>query len=813
MLVIGYNETNIYLNYFSEEGWYNSIEKIGCLPFTTDVIRTAKEYQRIKKRYNMLTYALDEYGDFEGLKQSNEPIYIGGLIYDDHNVNGEEKLERNRIKAYYESVIADAAVTAQNTGGFVYPEALHSDGDSNRNHYVVRPVKEKIRTSLAEFIQRGTYIGNKLQYTDRNGALRNFRDRKGEYYIFVILKSDQGMTRLLNQNANILAKDDYASNLYFHMADELISRIIFYNPLINNIEEISLDIATRRSALLENSSNLFREYKEQGYIAEQAEGGRYQFKLTNPDIYRSVIAKEIIDAEQPNIKIVKFNVDSIGYHGWASRGMEFLYMSDSICSVLGFDIEGATADEWLKCIVERVHSLTGKVDNLVFGYDEIDNIYSKAWAKYAEGDYYKALSIAFDAGKLEGGFAEYYKSLWFKKLEEKIAENANVSDFNMAVRKLNETLNNNTLDQDKCFYILGVLEKLVTEMEQQFHSPEAKRILYTLYDIGVTACCHIGDSRGAEKYFEKCTHYASLVSLDDYLGTRNKLVVFFCDYFDFERAEELSDENIMYQELLTDLKKELKLSGMSDTGFETMGKVHSQRGQVYAFMRDSRAEEEFRLALTHFVIDSANYKITQSYLLHYYLDTANKEAYLTEAERYFDGKKKLTDQLKYLIDEGSKNDPLINFKYALYIYVRALYLFRLSELTDKVWSELQKVEIKFGKKIYKKEWKLIGHPTEIIFKYMRLIALSRNEEELEEKYAQRMSTCLIYHGVTEDVIRMFGEVEVMDMKGDIAHRDELSLELCEKLTDDYSVFANLVISEDGKARFKWLEDKITFMYR
>jgi hypothetical protein len=43
------------------------------------------------------------------------------------------------------------------------------------------------------------------------------------------------------------------------------------------------------------------------------------------------------------------------------------------------------------------------------------------------------------------------------------------------------------------------------------HSPEAKRILYTLYDIGVTACCHIGDSRGAEKYFEKCTHYASLV--------------------------------------------------------------------------------------------------------------------------------------------------------------------------------------------------------------------------------------------------------------------------------------------------------------
>lgn len=69
-------------------------------------------------------------------------------------------------------------------------------------------------------------------------------------------------------------------------------------------------------------------------------------------------------------------------------------MSDSICSVLGFDIEGTSTDEWLRCIDERVKKLTGKSENLVFGYDEIDNIYSKAWAKYAEGDYYKSLSIA-----------------------------------------------------------------------------------------------------------------------------------------------------------------------------------------------------------------------------------------------------------------------------------------------------------------------------------------------------------------------------------------------------------------------------------
>ncbi len=761
----------------------------------------------------MLTYALDEFGDFEGFKKSNEPIYIGGLIYDDCSVKGEELIERKRVTAYYQSVIADAALCAKNKNEFKYPEALHSNGNGYRDHKVVRPVKERVNASLAEFIRRGTYKGKKLQYKDKSGVLRDFQDRKGEYYVFVILKSDQGMTRLLSRNANILAKDDYASNLYFHMADELISRLIFNNPLIDNIQEISLDIATRRSALLASDSKLFKEYKEQGYKAEQVEDGKFQFRLTNPDIYRSVIAKAILEADQPEIKIQKFNVDSIGYHGWDAKGMEFLYMSDSICSVLGYDIEGTNPDEWLNCIVDRVKALTGKTENLVFGYDEIDNVYAKAWRKFAEGDYYKSLSIAFDAGKLQGGFAKYYKDFWFKKIEEKIAESVNVSDFNMAVRKLNETLNNNTLDQDKCFYILGVLEKLVPEMERRFHSPEAKRILYVLYDIGVTACCHIGDSRGAEKYFEKCQGYAGLVSLDDYLSTRNKLVVFYCDYFDVDRAEALSDENIDYQELLTDLKKELKLPGASSNGFESMGKVHSQRGQVYAFKRNQLAEEEFRAALAHFEEESANYKITQSYLLHHYLDTGNMEAYLTESPKYFGGKTKIKEQLQYIIDEGSKNDSLINMKYALYIFVRALYLFRLPEMSERVWSELQNIEVKFGKKIHRKEWRMTGHPSEIIFKYMRLIALSRNEDELEKEYAKRMSECLIYHGATEDVVRKFGEIEVINTKGDMKKRDTLSRELCNELVENYSVFSKVLIPEDGDARLQWLEDRITFMYR
>ena len=76
-----------------------------------------------------------------------------------------------------------------------------------------------------------------------------------------------------------------------------------------------------------------------------------------------------------------------------------------------------------------------------------------------------------------------------------------------------------------------------------------------------------------------------------------------------------------------------------------------------------------------------------------------------------------------------------------------------------------------------------------------------------------MSDCLIYHGATEDVVCKFGEIEVMNKMGNIERRDILSRELCGELTENYCAFANLAVSEDGEARFKWLEEKITFMYR
>lgn len=187
----------------------------------------------------MITISLDEYGQFE--KSDKKPLYIGGFIYDDleesDEVNIEEHLERERIEAYYKRVVKDAGEK------FNYPKDLHSNNNAKRNHIVVSKIKNKISETLPEFISNGTYKGSPL-YNDKGNKII---ERKGKYHLFIMLKSDDGKKRLLSDNANMLANDDWAANRYFHMAGSVVNRIILHNPLYKqgHIPAVNIDIATR----------------------------------------------------------------------------------------------------------------------------------------------------------------------------------------------------------------------------------------------------------------------------------------------------------------------------------------------------------------------------------------------------------------------------------------------------------------------------------------------------------------------------------------------------------------------------------------
>ena len=183
----------------------------------------------------MLIFSLDEFGDFEGLNNTNrrKPVFIAGIVYDDCNKANEEYLERKRIKAYYESIIED--VSNKDTR-FEYPSALHSvDNDYEHNSGVVSKVKEKISSTIGEFIQFGTYNSKTLVDRDSN---QNIKPRQGKYYIFVILKSGIGMKLTdVNQDIDEFARDSYASNLYFHMASEFVTHLLFDNPFLDKNEK------------------------------------------------------------------------------------------------------------------------------------------------------------------------------------------------------------------------------------------------------------------------------------------------------------------------------------------------------------------------------------------------------------------------------------------------------------------------------------------------------------------------------------------------------------------------------------------------
>lgn len=178
----------------------------------------------------MLLFSLDEQGDFEN-PSSDLPKFIAGEIYDDEGDKHDLDNERNRIKQYYTKVCQTVECS--------FPRDLHCGNNNDKKVYLV---KKEINKTLPEFLKRGTYQNSPLLFTS-NG--KKPIERKGHYYIFCMIKSKSGKTNLLGNNISLLANDEAASNLYVHMAEALISRIIFYNPLIPQINNICLDLATR----------------------------------------------------------------------------------------------------------------------------------------------------------------------------------------------------------------------------------------------------------------------------------------------------------------------------------------------------------------------------------------------------------------------------------------------------------------------------------------------------------------------------------------------------------------------------------------
>ena len=213
------------------------------------------------------------------------------------------------------------------------------------------------------------------------------------------------------------------------------------------------------------------------------------------------------------------------------------------------------------------------------------------------------------------------------------------------------------------------------------------------------------------------------MSIETYIRTRNKLSVCLSDAFCFEEAKKLAEENKEYCEKLIPLRSSiLKVNSEKMTEY---GITCSQLGQAYAFLRDKDAEKVFLQSLEQMPdTDSPNYLITLSYLLHFYLDMGMKEEYEQMAERYFNGNPDLQSQLYYILDEASKGSKgRVSMKFALYIFVRSVYQFYMDDVKEiGIGEQIIQIEEAISKEGEVAKRQIVGHPWEIIYKYLALIA-------------------------------------------------------------------------------------------
>ena len=185
----------------------------------------------------MLTIALNEYGDFHHFGQDEENIktihFIAGVVYDDMDNEQDAENERIRLDRFFRAVAKKShSLYPQGFfGKLKIDEAAKEKGQEAFNPDAkkdMRILRDAIDAALPEFLAHGTYSGQELVAMPR----------VGHYAIALTLKSEAGKTEYLQPSMSNLLHDKVASNLYWHMADGLVSRVVFTNPFALGVQRV-----------------------------------------------------------------------------------------------------------------------------------------------------------------------------------------------------------------------------------------------------------------------------------------------------------------------------------------------------------------------------------------------------------------------------------------------------------------------------------------------------------------------------------------------------------------------------------------------
>ena len=713
----------------------------------------------------MLTIALNEYGDFHHLGQDEENIktihFIAGVVYDDMDNEQDAENERIRLDRFFRAVAEDShSLYPQGFFGKLKVDETESEKrqetfnpDAKKD---MRILRDAIDVALPEFLAHGTYKGQQLVEMPR----------VGHYAIALTLKSEAGKTEYLQPYMSNLLHDKVASNLYWHMADGLVSRLVFSNPFALGVGHVRLELATQMIDVLDSERERLSEYSRLGYTPYEYQDehvkkeGITSYQVANAFAYRASLDRHMMELNCPalDVKLRTVSLRMEADDPESTIRNAFLYLATYICTnFIHYGADRAATDIFkFKKLVDFSNKLNSTHQNLLFVYDNVDTYFEQAMQAYLNGNYFAALCYTYDAYNCESKFQSYYKTNWFPFLEELIYSADDRVAIERAVQEFVNYANQSRIDAGKLHYVYEQL-KYVLEDIQHLSSVD-QRLVYAFYDGGVTAFNHLGESDFAVACFQKCQSLAYTVPLETYMQTVRRRVVAKLDSYAYDDALTLANYVVEYEEQIQGLREKLSMDDKS----VSLGQAYSQLGQVYAYLEREEAESYFVKALSIFQEGTDDYYRTLSYLLHYYIDAEKQRDYEVWAPKYFGGSSKVSDQLTYITNMTEDDKSVQHESYALYVYIKALYQFYKHAVGKDVTKRIVNLGRDVGQML---NYSIKGHPWELIFIYMSLLSYDWNYMTDVEYFKECIRKTVDNPGPAIRNIMAYGEMRIADRKG------------------------------------------------
>lgn len=665
----------------------------------------------------MITICIDESGNFE--RNNDNLKFVGGLIYDGEDYKEEEK----RIENFFIKFCEEHEIN--------YPEDIHS----TKMHMDSGDIELKLTEQIKNYIRSN-----------------------GKYYFTAVLKSRTKKNGYINFS-NIV-KNDNASNLYEQMVCQLVNNVIFNNIKFYKENDINLRVASRIAVVRSNDERALESYDELGYKGRSCDDGSKIVFLIDQQTFKSAISTKMIEnkiKKQVNfneLKVVKINYDKKG------DTTPFMYMADFACHILRQSFSQSEENFGIEDCYSFIREISGN-DLLCWAYDDIDDTYCSLIKNYYAGSFMDCLENIYDMKNSTSSFKDYYVKHWCSDIETNLEHIFDKNKMDIYISQINYLFSK---EAQKDEYAKGLqfalqVKKLCGDCEPRYK--------FYISDLIMRGYNHLGNDEEALKYLSVCENNKEYVDVLDYIAMNNRAAEIYANQFDFDGAIKKMDENIMCLDEWKKLKKDtaelLGIQGRKACCMILRGKCLSSIGQFYSFKRDeSTALKYFKGALAEFENNPHNIKVTLSYLMHFAIDNRDLQLYKEYENQYYKTNN-IDEQFEDII--GSNKNTADDFK--LCVFLKAAYVFEFNMGSSLMKDIIETDYACCG-------FKVKEHPWELIYKYIALLQLKRNQKTSADKFIKKAVSTVHNSGKTIKLINQNTEIQYNDLSGNKKSVNEAS---------------------------------------